>query len=239
MSGDDVEMGDEKGARGVDDSDGHLKQRRLNDIHEARKRVHTVINKVEEARLETRMQERKANSVVRRAVENYIREIRYPLKNTEDGQEYWDSEEIGSLKIPAPSAAQLAWQHKMRNDIGNTRPGKRDTSQLPSEYTLRSDPSALEPKTVGFSGLKSIFEAPNPITSVYSLQFHIRFRGETNVRERVSRQIPRELLLRFFDVAIDASGDVGLEATLEEDDEETSFDTEDIQAAEEVSIVDE
>jgi len=226
----------EPGAKGVDDTDGHLKQRRLDDIHDARRRVHDVINKVEEAQLTTKIQKRKANTYVRRAIENYIREIRYPLKNTDDGKPYWNEQEIGQLTIPAPSPAQLAWQHKMRNNIGRDRPEVRDTSSLPAEYRLRGDPSALEAKTIGFSGLKSIFEAPNPIKVSHSLRFHIRFRGEVTVTETTTRQIPRDMLFRFFDIAIDASGEVGLEATLEEQDEETSFDTDDIVAAEGVEI---
>lgn len=212
----------------VEDTEGRLRQRRLDDIHEARRRVHVVINKVEEAKLGRDISQQDADTYIRRAVENYIREIRYPLKNTEAGKEYWESEEIGVLKIPAPSAAQLAWQHKLKHEIGHPRPGSRDTSQLPGEYTLRGNPRSLDPKTVQLKGLKSIFDAPNPITATYSLRFHIRFRGETIVTETMDKQIPRGLLLKYFDKAIDASGEIGLEADLNDEGGDAGFDLEDV-----------
>jgi len=212
----------------VEDSEGRLRQRRLDDIHEARRRVHETINKVEEAKLGRDISKKDANSVVRRAVENYIRETRYPLKNTEAGKKYWEEYEIETLKIPAPSAAQLAWKHKLDNEIGHPRPGRHDTSTLPGEYELRGDPTALEPKVVQFKGLKSIFDAPNPIKTTYSLRFHVRFRGVQQVSKTVPKQIPRDILLKFFDVAIDASGEIGLEADLDDEDGDGGFDLEDV-----------
>lgn len=215
-------------AESVNDQDGHLKQRRLSDIHEARRNVREVVNKVEEAKLTGTVSEQQANTYIRRAVENYIREIRYPLKNTEEGRKYWEKKKIGTLTINPPSPAQLAWRHKLKNEIGHPRPGRRDTSQIPGEYTLRSSPSALEPRTVSLVGLNSLFDAPNPIQTTYSLRFSVRFRDTITVRETMEKQIPQEVLMEFFDIAIDASGDIGLEADLNDEDGDAGFDIEDV-----------
>lgn len=213
----------------VEDEDGYLRQRRLKAIHEARERVHDAINEAEKLRVVGEVPDAKANSLVRSAVENYIREIRYPLKNTTAGTEYWTDEPIGSFQLTPPSPATLAWRHKKRNDVGHSV-RNRSKSKLPPEYSLRGNPD-LSATTVTLTGLKSLFDVPEQIVETYELKFHIRFEGTVTIEEPVSRQLPRRILHRYFDAAIEASGEIGLEASLDEAAGDRGFDVTSVEDA--------
>lgn len=211
----------------VRDIEDYIKASRLEDIRDAKRNVHDVLNKTHEAKAAGEISRQEANGHVRRAIENFVREIRYPLKNTDSGQEYWDEKEVGVVTISPPSIAKIAWHHRQRNDIGGPTHQSNPT-QVPPEYDVDRQRTDLSAKAIRLTGLKSLFEAPNPIPTTFTAVFHVRFHGTVTHRMRKTQQIPLDILQKYFDMALDAAGDLDISVDLSEDAGDAGFDYRDV-----------
>jgi hypothetical protein len=211
----------------VRDIEDYIKASRLEDIRDAKRNVHTVLNKTHEAQSAGKISRQQANGHVRRAIENFVREIRYPLKNTESGQDYWNEKDVGMVTIRPPSLPKIAWHHRNVNGIGGPSHESNPT-QLPPEYEVDKQRTDLTAKGVKLTGLKSLFEAPNPISTTFTAVFHVRFHGTITHRMQKTQQLPLDILQTYFDMALDAAGDLDISVDLSEDAGDAGFEYSDV-----------
>lgn len=82
--------------------DDLVRNRRFDEIHEARRQVVDDERAIHEAMATGRVGDRQARRLYQRAVDAYVRELEYLLNPPDDDEEneYWHSVEIGRIDLP-------------------------------------------------------------------------------------------------------------------------------------------
>ena len=82
--------------------DDLVRQRRFEEIHEARRRVIEDERSINEALATGRVDDSSARRLFQRAVDAYIRELEYLLNppDSDSENEYWHTAEVGDIQLP-------------------------------------------------------------------------------------------------------------------------------------------
>lgn len=187
-----------------------IERERVSDIQKSKRKVRDDIETVELALSDGVISEKEGDLKVARAVGLHIRELKYPLINTDVGENFWQEEEIGSWRIPKPDAAMLAWRHKVQNNIGRVPPeNKRNYNQLPYDYTLKSE-AEFQAREYQIEGLKEYLAVDWTTAVQHTAEFHIRFEGTQSVTTTVEHTIPRHLSMEAYSLCNEFLGELGL-----------------------------
>lgn len=187
-----------------------IDRERVSDIQESKQNVRDSIETVELALSDGIISEKEGNLRVARVVGLHIRELKYPLKKADKGEPYWEEKVVGTWEIPKPNLAEMAWRHKLQNNIGQIPPENRRTySRLPSDYELINE-AEFQTKEIEIRGLRQYLNMDWQATFTHTAEFSVRFGGDYTAVSAVRKTIPRRVSMEAYSLCNEFLGELGL-----------------------------
>lgn len=169
------------------------RNQRIKAIHEAREDVRKVDKETELLKMEHQIGAHEELQALRNSVEHYIMELESLIDAYEDDNVAWDEGEVGW------------WGRYAENEDGEQVVIGPDlgTMLLPNGEKYQ------------FIGLRSIVEAPHPISVRVEEEIQTKYGEPETVEKREQAQIPRHILMSAYRTCNEFVFDVGLDVPLE------------------------
>jgi hypothetical protein len=189
--------------------------KRIQAISEARMKADDAIEKYGCAKATGDLHREAANTAMLHSVRRYVRQLEGLLTSTQRGFEYWEQAEIGTWGVHPPDPGQLAWTHKVNNDMGVT---DLDTpGEMPRNYELRNE-AEFTAEELHLVGLKSIFEAPSVWEVKHTATFRVTHHNSDYTQTTViKRAMPESIIETYFRAANRFAGEVGLDVHMKQE----------------------
>ena len=196
----------------IEDSEDYSKQRRLKSVFDIRKEIHETRTdiKFESHKLSQRHQ---AISAYRALVESYLLEIEPLLKRYGDGEYYFTQYNFGHFTL-APETRAISGNAILQVELYFPNRHTQDNDgweQVNEEYVPDST-------TYDFTGLRSLFEAPDTLILHEHVKEDDTYRAETYTYIKKS-QIPMPTLDEMVRLMNESISDIDFELEPEEEDD--------------------
>jgi len=198
-----------------------VERHRVEAIEDARQRVREVRLQTKPATDLGQISPASAELQIARATKAYVGELEYPLANSQIGRQYWEKADLGAIGLEPPPPEEIAWEHKLKNDIGYISPNENERAygSMPSNYTLK-DESAREPKHIDVVGLRTFLDLDAMLEMEHSATFRIRYHGTAEVSTAGRHPIPEHVSTAAYRAVNRFLGDIdlGIDASQDTDD---------------------
>lgn len=190
----------------VEDPEQYSRKQRIKQIHEARERVPQTRGRATRLNLEHQIRDEDVLTAIRRAVEDYIMEVRPLLSEHENGSYYWEDCELGTIQL-APLASPPADAVPVR-ELDGTR------LEMAQDALARRPPNA-----VPVTGLSSITNLPNPIRRYTAAKVDPRQGAPYTVYREQRARVPEHVLMEAYAAVNDFIRDADLDLQFKQSDD--------------------
>jgi hypothetical protein len=180
----------------VEDPEGLNRRLRLRSLHEAQQHFIDTRNAVEDARLRDNIGENAARKMVRTALENYLMLAEPVITATDEGEDYWNSVELGEVVIPPPDE-HMEWVRESQTVV------HAETSPLP----------------IPMEGLEDIMTVPSPLSVEFDAARRVPHRGIERQSSTATAEISLDVLKTAFRKVNMKLRDFGLDLEPQEEEE--------------------
>lgn len=193
-----------------------VERRRYEDILDVRDQARQM--KIETARVANHTSRRElANLEFARAVEAYVEELEYQLTSTDVGTKYWERADLGTWHLEPPEPAQMAWDHKRKNDV-NRNTLDRPKDELPPDYQIY-DEKDFDVEKIHVQGLKTYLALPSRREVEHTAEFCIEFHGWKDITETYYSVIPWRISRNAYRACNLFLGELDLDISAEESED--------------------
>lgn len=170
--------------------DDLVRNRRFDEIHEARRQVVDDERTIHEAMATGRIGDGQARRLYQRAVNAYVRELEYLLNppDSDDENEYWHTEPIGEIALPNGEVLSvnglgeyLELPEELAVDVG--------TVEREHYYQLGKTDTETVPVQPPWQLLRSAFRSANAAASSLGLEIEVGGENRTEISDDLLDEI--------------------------------------------------